>query len=177
MLLARLFAYADSHRYRIGANYQQLPVNAPTVPVHSYSKDGAMAYRKTTDPVYAPNSKGGPAADTSRFGAPPSWEVSGEIMRTAYVDHREDDDWGQAGALVRDVLDDEARARLVDNVVGHLLNGVTDPVLERAFAYWAHIDPDIGRRIKDGVHAKAGEKDPKADQQGNPARRSMQEKA
>jgi len=177
MLLARLFSYADAHRYRIGTNYQQLPVNAPTVPVHSYSKDGAMAFRKTTDPVYAPNSKGGPAADTARFGAPPSWQVSGEITRTAYVDHAEDDDWGQAGTMVREVLDDDARARLVDNVVGHLLNGVTEPVLKRAFEYWTNIDPAIGRRIREGVHAKADEKDPKAEKQANPARGSMQHKA
>ncbi|NEE45419.1 catalase, partial [Streptomyces sp. SID8455] len=97
MLLARLFSYADAHRYRIGGNYQQLPVNAPVAPVHTYSKDGAMAYRKTTDPVYAPNSKGGPAADTERYGTPPSWYADGDITRTAYVDHAEDDDWGQAG--------------------------------------------------------------------------------
>jgi catalase len=177
MLLARLFSYADAHRHRIGTNYQQLSVNAPTVPVHSYSKDGAMAFRKTTDPVYAPNSKGGPAADTARFGAPPSWQVSGEITRTAYVDHAEDDDWGQAGTMVREVLDDDARARLVDNVVGHLLNGVTEPVLQRAFEYWTNIDPDIGHRIRAGVQAKADEKDPKAEKQANPARSSMQHKA
>src|SRR6202042_821216 len=42
MLLGRLFSYADSHRYRLGVNYQQIPVNAPVVPVHTYSKDGAM---------------------------------------------------------------------------------------------------------------------------------------
>ena len=177
MLLARLFSYADAHRHRIGTNYQQLPVNAPTVPVHSYSKDGAMAFRTTTDPVYAPNSKGGPAADTARYGAPPSWQVSGEITRTAYVDHAEDDDWGQAGTMVREVLDDDARTRLVDNVVGHLLNGVTEPVLQRAFEYWTNIDPDIGRRIRQGVHAKADEKDPKAEKQANPARSTMQHKA
>ncbi|WP_042365692.1 catalase [Streptacidiphilus neutrinimicus] len=177
MLLARLFAYADAHRYRIGANYQQLPVNAPTVPVHSYSKDGAMAYRKAADPVYAPNSKGGPAADPAVSGPPPSWEVSGEITRAAYVDHAEDDDWGQAGTLVREVMDDDARARLIDNVVGHLLNGVSEPVLHRAFEYWANIDPDVGRRVREGVSAKAGEKDPKAEQQANPARTAMQHKA
>ena len=45
MLLARGFSYADAHRARMGANYKQLPVNAPKVPVHSYSKDGAMRIR------------------------------------------------------------------------------------------------------------------------------------
>jgi catalase len=177
MLLARLFSYADAHRHRIGANYQQLPVNAPVVDVHSYSKDGAMAYRKTTDPVYAPNSKGGPAADTARYGTPPGWEADGEITRAAYVSHPEDDDWGQPGTLVREVMDDAARDRLVDNVVGHLLNGVSEPVLERAFAYWSNIDETTGKRIADGVRAKSHEKDPKAAEQGNPARRAMQHKA
>jgi catalase len=177
MLLARLFSYADAHRHRIGANYQQLPVNAPVVDVHTYSKDGAMAYRKTSDPVYAPNSKGGPAADPARFGPPPTWAADGEITRAAYVSHPEDDDWGQPGTMVREVLDDAARDRLVDNVVGHLLNGVTDPVLQRAFTYWSNIDETIGKRIADGVRAKGDEKDPKAAEQGNPARGSMQDKA
>ncbi|CAM5705344.1 catalase [Streptomyces hirsutus] len=74
-------------------------------------------------------------------------------------------------------MDDAARDRLVDNVVGHLLDGVTEPVLERAFAYWSNIDENIGKRIADGVRAKAHEKDPKAAEQGNPARSSMQRKA
>lgn len=61
--------------------------------------------------------------------------------------------------------------------MGHLLNGVTEPVLERAFQYWSNIDKSIGERIPQGVRAKAAEKDPKAAQQGNPARSSMQGKA
>ncbi|HVH21274.1 MAG TPA: catalase [Pseudonocardia sp.] len=177
MLLARLFSYADAHRHRLGANYQQIPVNAAVCPVRSYSKDGAMRIHPVSDPVYAPNSKGGPAADVERYGRVPSWYADGEIMRTAYVDHAEDDDWGQAGALVREVLDDAARERLVDNVVGHLLNGVTEPILERAFEYWRNIDKGVGERIEAGVRAKAAELDPKADEQGNQARSSMQAKA
>ncbi|MGE0295695.1 catalase [Pseudonocardia sp.] len=177
MLLARLFSYADAHRARLGANYQQIPVNAPVCPVHSYSKDGAMRMQKVADPVYAPNSHGGPAADTGRFPRVPSWYADGDIMRTAYVDHAEDDDWGQAGTLVREVLDEAARHRLVDNVVGHLLNGVSEPVLERAFAYWRNVDETVGEQIEEGVRAKSGEMDPKAAEQANPARRSMQAKA
>ena len=175
MLLARLFSYSDAHRHRIGANYQQLPVNAPIADVHTYSKDGAMAFRKTSDPVYAPNSKGGAHADTSQ--KVPTWQADGDITRAAYVSHAEDDDWGQAGTMVREVMDDAARERLVDNVVGHLLNGVTQPVLERAFEYWRNIDKGIGDRIAAGVEEKKNEKDPKAGPQGNPARESMQHKA
>ena len=62
------------------------------------------------------------------------------MVRSAYTLHAEDDDWGQPGTLVREVLDDAARQRLVGNVVGHLLNGVSEPVLVRAFEYWHNVD-------------------------------------
>ncbi|GAB3566900.1 catalase [Spelaeicoccus albus] len=152
MLLGRMFSYADAHRYRIGANYNELPVNAPhATEKHSYSKDGHMRFSNPGDPVYAPNSKGGPAADVERYGEPAGWEADGEMVRAAYTLHAEDDDWGQPGTLVREVLDDAARDRLVSNTVGHLLDGVTEPVLQRAFDYWKNIDPDIGKRIEAGV--------------------------
>ncbi|MGH3505076.1 MAG: catalase [Nocardioidaceae bacterium] len=153
MLLGRLFSYADAHRTRLGTNYQQLPVNAPQVPVHSYSKDGAMRYNKVSDPVYAPNSKGGPQADTEHFGEPAGWETSGAMVHSAYTKRRDDDDFGQPGTLVREVMDDAARARLVSNVAGHLSAGVTEPVLQRAFEYWRNIDKDIGDRIEKAVRA------------------------
>ena len=64
MLMGRIFSYHDTHLHRIGANYEQLPVNAPKVAVHSYNKDGQMTYRHAgAQPVYAPNSHGGPMAD------------------------------------------------------------------------------------------------------------------
>ena len=90
---------------------------------------------------------------------------------------QDDDDFGQAGTMVREVLDDAARERLVSNIVGHLLNGVTEPVLQRAFEYWRNVDKDLGDKIESGARAKAAEKDPKAAGQGNPARSGMQAKA
>ena len=178
MLLGRIFSYADTHRYRIGPNYMQLPVNAPKSPVHSYSKDGPMRYQNAGDPVYAPNSYGGPAADTVRFGEAAGWEASSsEMARSAYVQHAEDDDWTQPGTMVREVLDDAARERLVNNIVGHLLNAVSEPVLQRAFEYWRNVDKNLGDKVEAGVRAKQGEKDPKAAEQANPAREGAQTKA
>jgi catalase len=153
MLLGRLFSYPDAHRARIGANYNQLPVNAPLSPVNSYSKDGAMRYKKVSDPVYAPNSKGGPRADTVRYGEPAGWHTDGDMVRAAQTLHAEDDDWGQANTLVRVVMDDAQRDRLVSNIVGHLLAGVTEPVLQRAFEYWRNVDEDLGVRVEKGVRA------------------------
>ena len=152
MLLARGFSYSDAHRARLGVNYKQIPVNTPRAPVHSYSKDGAMRIRNVSDPVYAPNSKGGPQADTADY-QPNYWYSDGELVRSAYTLHEQDDDWGQAGTMVREVLDDAARDRLVGNVVGHLLEGVSEPVLQRAFEYWRNVDKNLGDKIETGVRA------------------------
>jgi catalase len=152
MLLARGFSYADAHRARLGVNYKQIPVNTPKSEVNSYSKDGVMRVHNASEPVYNPNSYGGPVADPSR-AAEVHWEADGDMVRTAYSLRRDDDDWGQAGTLVRKVLDDAARDRLVSNVVGHLLNGVSEKVLLRAFEYWRNIDKELGDRIENGVRA------------------------
>ena len=151
MLLARVFAYADAHRARMGVNYKQIPVNAPKAPVHSYSKDGAMRIHNVSDPVYAPNSKGGPTADPGRHPYAEGWDASGELVHAAYTPHSDDTDFVQPGNLIRHVMDAEERERLVANVVGHLSKGVTGPVLDRAFAYWRNIDKGIGDRIAQGM--------------------------
>ncbi len=75
--------------------------------------------------MYAPNSYGGPKADPGRTDDAGLWDADGEMVRKAYTLRADDDDWGQAGTLVREVLDDAARERLVDNVVGHLKDGVS----------------------------------------------------
>ncbi|MER7925154.1 MULTISPECIES: catalase [unclassified Streptomyces] len=148
MLLGRLFSYPDTHRYRIGPNYTQLPPNRPHSPVNSYAKDGPMRYEPSRAArPYAPNSYGGPAADFGRFGDPASWQTAGELVREATRRHAEDDDWGQAGTMVREVFDDAARDRLVANVSGHLKADVSRAVLDRALQYWHNIDKEVGDRI------------------------------
>jgi catalase len=127
-------------------------VNAPKSPVNSYSKDGAMRYSNPGDPVYAPNSYGGPHADAAYAGEVAStYGVEDEVVRSAYKLHAEDDDFGQAGTMVRNVWNDEERERFVGNVAGHLLNDVSAPILERAFAYWRSVDKATGDRIAEAV--------------------------
>jgi len=150
MLQGRLFAYPDAHRYQIGANYTQLPVNAPKSPVNSYSRDGAMRYHNPGDPVYAPNSYGGPHADAEIASETASGHgIEDEVIRSAYKLHAEDDDFGQPGTLVREVMDDEQRERLADNIIGHASNDVSRPVLERVFEYWRNVDKDLGDKVAD----------------------------
>jgi catalase len=155
MLLGRVFSYADAHRYRIGTNYAELPVNAPKAAVHTYSKEGAMDYRYNAPqvPVYAPNSYGGPHADPQAAGDDGSWAFDPTIVRADYLQHAEDGNFTQPGTLVREVMDDAQRQRLVDNITGHLLNHVTEPVLVRVFEYWRNVDKGIGDRVEAAVRA------------------------
>jgi catalase len=156
MLLGRLFSYPDTHRHRIGTNYLQLPINRPHAEVHSYNKDGAMRYQHAGDqPVYAPNSYGGPAADPSTGEA--GWRVdAGEIVRSAYTLRRDDDDFGQPGTLYRQVLSETDREHLVANIVGHATNDVSPATQERVVAYWANVDPDLGARVAAGIEGASG---------------------
>lgn len=151
MLLGRAFAYNDAQRNRIGTNFHQLPVNRPKVPVNSYIFDGQMTYDHSGDaPVYAPNSGGRSWADETG-PVEDGWESDGEMVRSAYTLRAEDDDFTQAGILVRDVFNDDQRAQLVETVRGALSSGVRSPVLERAFEYWKSIDADVGNRIEEAV--------------------------
>ncbi|HYO86653.1 MAG TPA: catalase [Dermatophilaceae bacterium] len=156
MLLARVFSYADAHRARIGSNFHQLPVNQPIVPATNlYNFDGQMAYQHTSDqPTYAPNSKGRSYAD-EQGPADNGWEADGAMVRSAYQLHPQDDDFAQAGSLVREVMDEAQLERLVDSVAGHLLGGVHGEVLERAFWYWQQIDAEVGKKIEAKVRAQA----------------------
>jgi catalase len=73
------------------------------------------------------------------------------MVRSAYTPRSDDDDYGQARAQVREVLDDDARERLVSNIAGHLSDGVSEKVLARAFRYWKDVDPEVGERIEQAV--------------------------
>ena len=75
------------------------------------------------------------------------------MVRTAYTLRPEDDDFGQAGTLVREVYDDAQRERFVQNVAGHILGGVKDHTLPKVFEYWKNVDAEIGKRIEEAVYA------------------------
>ena len=166
MLMGRIFSYHDTHLHRIGPNHEQLPINAPKVPVNSYNKDGFMTYRHAGDqPVYAPNSHGGPQADPDR-AADIGWPVeAGELGRYAYEKHAEDDDFGQAGTMYREVMDDAAREALVGNIVGHASDEVASETQQRVVAYWTSVDADLGARVAAGLGQGNGKSaDPRAQQ-------------
>jgi hypothetical protein len=123
MLQGRLFSYPDTHRYRIGPNYLQLPVNQPLVPVHSYSQDGPMNFRPGGDPVYAPNSYGGPQGRPAHY-ADPAYQAHGRDrpgrLPRPQGRHRLRP---ARRTMYRDVMSETDREHLLTNIIGHATHG------------------------------------------------------
>jgi len=143
MLQGRVFAYADAHRYRVGTNHQQLPVNAPRCPVNSYQRDGSMAVGSYgSAPNYEPNSYGDAPKQSPRH-AEPALALNGSAER---YDHREDNDYySHAGALFR-LMSDEQQALLISNIAGTMA-GVSEDVIQRQLQYFFKADPAYGEGI------------------------------
>jgi catalase len=145
MLQARVFSYADAHRYRLGTHYEMLPVNRPVCPVAHYHKDGPMRFfpqeTGATDAYYEPNSFGG-AKEDKRFAEPPL-QLSGAADR---YNHRDgNDDYKQAGDLFR-LMPADAQGRLMDNIV-EAMGGVPAEIVERQIAHFYKADPAYGRGV------------------------------
>lgn len=112
-------------------------------------------------PVYAPNSYGRSYANT-QGPVDNGWESDGTLVRAAYTLHAEDDDFGQAHTLVREVYTEEERQGLVETVVGSLTD-VEEPVLSRVFEYWTKIDAEVGAAIEAAYRAGLEEQVPGLD--------------
>jgi catalase len=149
MLQGRLFSYHDTHRHRLGPNYEQLPVNRAKASVTStYQRDGFMRQNLDGDgyPNYYPNSFEGPEPDPST--AEPAIDVVGKAARhkPAYPQ----DDFVQPGELYRKVMDDTAREHLVGNIVAHL-GGAQKRMQLRQCALFYKADVDYGSRVAKGL--------------------------
>ena len=149
MLQARIFSYADAHRYRLGTHYEALPVNAPKCPVHHYHKDGPMRFfdnnAANPDAFYEPNSFRGPVED-ERFREPPL-KISGDADR---YDHREgNDDYGQPRALF-ELFDEGQRARLFSNIADAMA-GVPEDIIQRQLVHFHRVHPDYALGVAKAV--------------------------
>lgn len=148
MLQGRLFAYPDAHRYRLGANYDKLPINCPhATKAMNYQRDGAMRFDDNggASVNYEPNSFGGPTESPEY--KEPAFEVSGMADRTSF--ERSDDDFVQAGELYR-IVSAEEKARLVDNIVDSM-KPVKREIQLRQIPHFYKADPDYGTRVAEGL--------------------------
>jgi len=154
MLQGRLFSYHDTHRHRLGPNYEQLPVNRAKAVISNYQRDGFMRRDLDGDnyPNYYPNSFGGPEPDAS-VSEPPI-DVAGMAARhkPAYPQ----DDFVQAGNLFREVMKDTDRENLIRNIVGHL--GMAKKRIQlRQCAVFYKADSEYGERVASGLELNLDE--------------------
>lgn len=120
MLQGRLFAYEDAHRYRLGANYQQLPINRPKNQVNTNQRDGAMVYdNQGSTPNYYPSTLPGHTVVAKEYDKVPQLPIS-DTKKGRFEYELTDIDFVQPGILYDRILDDGAKARLVENIVSTL---------------------------------------------------------
>lgn len=144
MLQGRLFAYPDAQRYRVGANYQLLPVNRATNEVNNYQRDGAMRFDGNSNSIdnYEPNSFGGAVQDESVIE--PMLKIDGDVY--IYDSHKDNDDYTQAGNLYR-LMSEDKKEILIQNLANSLRTvskGTVSIILE----YLKKCDNDYGSRVE-----------------------------
>jgi catalase len=154
MLQGRLFSYPDTHRHRLGVNYQQIPVNCPFAVkggVRNYMRDGFMVVNgnQGKGPNYTPNTFNGPRDAGVQYKEHRPVEVHGVVDRYRY--NHPNCDFEQPGVFYRKVLTPEQRTRLVNNIVGHMKNVTRRDIQVRAIRNFYKADPEYGSRIAQGV--------------------------
>jgi catalase len=157
MLQGRIFAYPDAHRYRLGANYLQIPVNRPIVPVHNHQRDGFMSVDGNGGPAenYYPNSFDTIEADKNYKEAAMALESN---MADYYDRNKDDNDYyTQPGALFRKVMTDQERQNTVNNFVG-ALKGVKGPkkkeIIMRQLGHFHKADKELALLVAKGLGVK-----------------------
>ena len=154
MLQGRLISYPDAHRYRIGVNYDSLPVNQPQCPFATYNRDGSMRFDDNggIGPNYEPNSFGGPTQDPKYVERPRN------VARTAVsrYNHREDNDYyTQPGNLYR-LMTGEEKKRLIGNICASLSQAPRN-IQERQLCHFFRADPAWGAGVARMLGINVGE--------------------
>lgn len=148
LLQGRAFAYADTQRYRLGANYLQLPINRPIAPVNNNQRDGAMQYAPYGGGTvnYEPNT----LADGEPKEAPAmpddSYYLEGNAVRQKIS---LTNDFEQAGQRYRS-LSNIDQDHLVDNIIDSLGNA-NKSIQKRMVENLSKADTELGRRVAEGL--------------------------
>ncbi|TYZ68858.1 hypothetical protein PybrP1_010083 [[Pythium] brassicae (nom. inval.)] len=153
MLQGRLFSYPDTQRYRLGVNYQQIPVNRPLSAVHTYQRDGFMSVHGNMvgAPNYFPNSVAGTPQETADYAFVSAIAADGAGVVDKFST-RDEDNFSQVATFYNHTLDAAARERLTSNIAGTLAKA-SARVQERAIANFFQVDAHYGQRVQEKVAA------------------------
>lgn len=146
VLQARIFSYPDAQRYRLGGNYQTLPVNQPMCPVHHHHKGGVMNSSihnpDDADLFYFPNSTGGPEPKGDH--REPPLKISGDAAR--YKQNKGNDDYTQAGDLFR-MFDVRQKNELCGNIA-NAMQGVSKDIIDKQLKLFDKVDQQYGDGVR-----------------------------
>ena len=153
MLQGRILAYPDAHRYRIGVNYESLPVNKCPYATTNYHRDGAMRSDDNggSAPNYHPNSFDDLTKDDNYKGI--NYELDSNVV--GYFDRNENDDdhFTQPGNLFK-IMTPEAKSNTISNIVG-AMSGISGPkkdeIINRQLCHWFRADTQLGIGIAKGL--------------------------
>ena len=157
LLQGRIFAYPDAHRYRLGANYHQIPVNRPLNPVNHYMRDGQMNVDGNggAAPNYYPNSFDSIEADITYRESP--LPLDGKPADAYDRNENDDDHFTQPGLLFRKVMTEKEQINTVGNIVD-AMNGISGPkrdeIIQRQLGHFHQADPDLAILIAKGLNVK-----------------------
>lgn len=147
LLQGRLFSYADTQRYRIGANYLSLPVNSPVSSVNSFNQNGAMNFGETTGDVnYQPSVVPGAYVDDAQFKESQA-PLVGSVQQARIEKTL---NFQQAGELYLSFTDQE-RTNLVSNFAGDLGKVQNRQVKLRILSFLFQANEEYGTRVTEAV--------------------------
>lgn len=153
MLQGRILSYPDAHRYRLGTNFEQIPVNRCPFMVNNYHRDGYMRVDGNGGslPNYHPNSFDDFVADQSYVEPPLKLD---SLIADHYDRNNNDDDhFTQPGDLYR-LLDANEKEHLVNNIVENMA-GVDGPkkdeIIMRQLCHWFRADTNLGMSVAKGL--------------------------
>jgi len=154
MLQGRLFSYGDAHRYRLGVNHHQIPVNAPKCPFHNYHRDGAMRIdgNSGNGATYEPNSFD-VFQEQPDFREPPlSLEGAAD-----HWNHREDNDYFSQPRALFNLLSEEEHQRMFHRIAEEL-QSVPEQIIERQISLFAQVHPEYGAGIEAALKKRVSAK-------------------
>lgn len=151
MLIGRMYSYPDAQRYRLGANYADLPCNKPKCPVFTPTYCDNVTFSSNINgrlPNYLPSShyEHLKVQDKTLVEDPQSF--SGKIGRYSLWD---DDNFSQPRVLFKKVLDDASRNRLTTNIANHLKMVVNNDIKKRVLGLLERIDPKLSKMVSQNM--------------------------
>ncbi|MBK9727232.1 MAG: catalase [Saprospiraceae bacterium] len=161
MLQGRILSYPDAHRYRLGVNYEHIPVNKCPYMIANYQRDGQMQVGDNGDanPNYRPNSFDNIEVDESY--KEPAMNLDSNIADWFDRNENDNDHYTQPGNLFRDVLNDQDKKNLINNIVG-AMSGISGPkkdeIINRQLCHFFRADIKLGMAIATGLNVSIDEK-------------------